>query len=148
MAIPALDTNGPASDRSFRLHTIRGAGSVWNISTIRSAAPVIRATGGIGSSDRERGLFDFLILDGSFITASPAPRDINLIAVLKPGHDFERDLPLSEYALVSRSMLRRRFGFDVMVAERDSQLYKTYVEFFSRVRESPELRKGLLRLIL
>ena len=53
---------------------------------------------------------------------------------------------MSEYALVSRAMLRRRFGFDIIVAERDSQLYGTYVEFFSRVREQPEARKGLLRL--
>lgn len=54
----------------------------------------------------------------------------------------------AEYAVVSRSLLRRRFGFDVIVAEQGSQLYKTYVEFFSRVRESPELRKGLLRVKL
>ena len=74
------------------------------------------------------------------------PNDIDLVAVLRPGHNFERDLPMSEYALVSRAMLRRRFGFDIIVAERDSQLYGTYVEFFSRVREQPEARKGLLRL--
>ncbi len=53
---------------------------------------------------------------------------------------------MSEYALVSRTHLRRRFGFDVIVAERDTQLYTTYVEFFSRVREAPERRKGLLRM--
>ena len=94
------------------------------------------------------GLFEFLLLDGSFITAKPAPNDVDLVAVLRPGHDFERDLPMSEYALVSRTFLRRRFGFDIVVAERESQLYKTYVEFFSRVRENPEARKGLLRLAL
>ena len=55
---------------------------------------------------------------------------------------------MSEYALVSRALLRRRFGFDVIVAERDSGLYRTYVEFFSRVREAPDLKKGLLRMRL
>lgn len=94
------------------------------------------------------GLFETLLVDGSFITAKSAPNDIDLVAVLRPGHDFERDLPMSEYALVSRSMLRRRFGFDVAVAERDSHLYNTYVEFFSRVRDNPDVRKGLLRLSL
>ena len=94
------------------------------------------------------GLFETLLLDGSFVTAKPAPNDIDLVAVLRPGHDFERDLPMSEYALVSRSMLRRRFGFDVIVAERDSHLYKSYIEFFSRVRENPDLRKRLLCLSL
>ena len=45
-------------------------------------------------------------------------------------------------------MLRKRFGFDVVLARRDSDLYHRYIEFFSRVREMPHLRKGLLRLEL
>ncbi len=83
------------------------------------------------------GLFEALLLNGSFVTAKPLPNDIDLIAVLRAGHDFERDLRISEYSLVSRSMLQRRFGFDVVVAERDSALYRSYVEFFNRVREAP-----------
>ena len=94
------------------------------------------------------GLFEGLLLDGSFVTSKAAPNDIDVVSVLRPGHDFEHDLPMSEYALVSRILLRRRFAFDIIVAERESQLYKTYVEFFSRVRENPEARKGLLRLTL
>ena len=93
-------------------------------------------------------LFEVLLVDGSFVTAKLAPNDIDIVALLLPGHDFERDLPMSEYALVSRSMLRRRFGFDVLIAERDSHLYNTYVEFFSRVRDNPDMRKGLLRVNL
>lgn len=89
-----------------------------------------------------------MIVDGSFVTAKVAPNDIDIVAVLRPGHDFERELPLSEYALVSRALLRRRFRFDVVVAERDSALYRTYIEFFTRVREAPELRKGLLSVHL
>lgn len=94
------------------------------------------------------GLFESLLIDGSFVTAKPAPNDVDVIAVLRPGHDFERDLPLSEYALVSRAMLARRFRFDVIIAERDSAVYKTYVDFFSLVREAPGLRKGLVRMML
>jgi hypothetical protein len=100
------------------------------------------------SAMQRSGLFEALLLDGSFVTAKSVPQDIDLLAVLRLGHDFERDLPMSEYALVSRTLLRRRTGFDVIVAERDSQLYKTYVEFFSRVRELPGVAKGLLRLTL
>ena len=94
------------------------------------------------------GLFEELIIDGSIVTSKEQPNDVDIIAVLRPGHNFERDLPMSEYALVSRALLRRRFGFDVVVVERDSGLYGAYVEFFSRVREAPELRKGLLRVRL
>ncbi|HXI71920.1 MAG TPA: hypothetical protein VNN22_16310 [Verrucomicrobiae bacterium] len=94
------------------------------------------------------GLFEALLVDGSYVTAKPAPNDIDLVAVLLPGHNFERDLPMSEYALVSRALLRRRYGFDVVIAEKGSQLCKTYIEFFSRVRDSPSVSKGMLRLSL
>ena len=97
---------------------------------------------------RRSEFFEALLVDGSFVTAKPVPNDIDIIAVLRPGHDFERDLPMSEYALVSRTMLARRFRFDVIVAERESAVYKTYVDFFGLVCEAPELRKGLLRLTL
>ena len=97
---------------------------------------------------RLSGLFEELIIDGSFVTSKDQPNDIDLIAILRAGHNFERDLPVSEYALASRALLRRRFGFDVIVVERDSALHRTYLEFFSRLREAPELRKGLLRVRL
>ena len=92
---------------------------------------------------RRSSPFEALLVDGSFVTAKFTPNDMDIIAVLRPGHDFERDLPMSEYSLVSRAMLSRRFRFDVIVAERASAVYETYVEFFRRVRESPELRKGI-----
>jgi hypothetical protein len=91
-------------------------------------------------------LFEALVVDGSFVTAIPRPKDIDLIAVLRFGHNFEEDLSISKYSLVSRSLLRRRFGFDTLVAESGSALYKKYVEFFSRVRGLPGIRKGLLRI--
>jgi hypothetical protein len=94
------------------------------------------------------GMFQALVIDGSFVTRKAAPNDIDVLAVLRPHHDFERDLPVSEYALVSRALLRRRFGFDVVVAEEMSAVYLSYVEFFSRMREDPQLRKGLLRIEL
>ncbi len=94
------------------------------------------------------GMFEVVIIDGSFVTNDPAPNDIDLIAVVPTEHDFERELTVSQYALVSRPLLRKRFGFDVVLARRDSSLYDSYVEFFSRVRQKPSLRKGLLRLKL
>ena len=94
------------------------------------------------------GLFKVLLVDGSFVTGKSAPNDVDLVAVLRPGHDFERDLPMSEYALVSRAMLRRRFAFDVLIAKPDSPLCKTCVDFFSQVRDNPGVRKGILRVNL
>jgi len=97
---------------------------------------------------KRSGFFSAIFIDGSFVTEKPAPNDIDLIAILLPGHNFERDLPMSEYALVSRAMLRRRFAFDVMIAEEHSHLFKTYIDFFSRVRDNTDIRKGILRVNL
>jgi hypothetical protein len=98
------------------------------------------------SAVRRSNLFEALLIDGSFVTAKPDPNDIDIIAVLRPGHDFERDLPMSEYAVVSRAMLARRFRFDVVIAERGSGVYVAYLEFFSLVRDVPGVKKGMLQI--
>ena len=148
MPIPALNTDGflPAGVFDCTLAELRERFGCFQVSDQRTRL-FARLEELVGAMQRS-GLFEALLVDGSFVTAKPAPNDVDLVAVLRPGHDFERDLPMSEYALVSRAMLRRQFGFDVVIAERTSQLYSTYVEFFSRVRENPDLRKGLLRLSL
>jgi len=148
MPVPELDANGVLPDGVFDC----------------TLAEVAQRFGGFQGSDRRprlfarledlvaamkrSGLFEAVLLDGSFVTAKGSPNDIDLIAVLPPDHNFERDLAMSEYALVSRPLLKRRFGVDAVLARRDSPLYHTYVEFFSRVREAAQLRKGLLRLRL
>jgi hypothetical protein len=148
MPIPPLNDHGflPPGIYDCDLASIRGAFAVFTGSDRR--ARLFTRLEELFEALGKSGLFEALLVDGSFVSNHPAPNDIDLIAVLHPGHDFERDLHVSEYALVSRAMLRRRFGFDVIVAERDSHLYDTYVEFFSRVRDNPRIRKGLLRLIL
>ena len=148
MPIPALSTCGflPVGLFDCTLPELRATFGVFRGSDQR--ARLFARLEELALSMRSSGLFEALIIDGSFVTAKAAPNDIDLVAVLKPGHDLERDLPMSEYALVSRGLLRRRFGFDVIVAEPDSPLYRTYVEFFSRVREAPDAKKGLLRVRL
>ena len=148
MALPALNSDGflPVGLFDCTLLETRARFGVFSGSDRR--ARLFARLEDLALAMRVSGLFEALIIDGSFVTAKLAPNDIDLVAVLRPGHDFERDLPMSEYSLVSRALLRRRFGFDVIVAERDSSMYRTYVEFFSRVREAPELKKGLLRVRL
>lgn len=97
---------------------------------------------------RRSEIFEAVLVDGSFVTEKAAPNDIDLIAVLRPDHSFERELSMAQYSLVSRPLLRRRFGFDVILARRGSELYHSYIEFFGQVRGAKHLRKGLLRLRL
>lgn len=144
MPIPALNADGhlPPGIFACTLAEVRErfASFLHNDQRRRLFARLEELCGAMQRS----GLFKAILVDGSFVTGKATPNDIDLVAVLLPGHDFERDMPMSEYALVSRAMLRRRFGFDVMVAEEDSQHCKTYVDFFSRVRDNPETRKGIL----
>ncbi len=148
MPIPALNADGflPAGIHDCSLADVRERFGSFQGSDTRHR--LFKRLEELVAAMQRSTLFEVLLLDGSFVTAKPSPNDIDLVVALRPGHDFERDLPMSEYALVSRAMLRRRFGFDVIIAERDSRLYRSYVEFFSRVRESPAARKGLLRLTL
>jgi hypothetical protein len=73
---------------------------------------------------------DAVFVDGSFVTAEPAPNDIDLILVVSGNHDFTADFKPSEYNVLSKRRVNRRFGFDLLVARADSEEYRRYVEFF------------------
>lgn len=148
MPIPAFTSHGllPPGLHDCSLPELQARFGVFQVSDRRPR--LFNRLAEFVSACRRSSLFEMLLIDGSFVTSKAAPNDVDLLAVLRPGHDFERDLPMSEYAMVSRALLRRRFGFDVVVAEPDSEQYQSYVDFFSQVRGAAELRKGLLRLRL
>jgi hypothetical protein len=148
MPIPELDANGhlPVGVFDCTLSEVRQRFGGFQESDRR---PLLFARlKDLAAAMHRSGLFEAILLDGSFVTAKSVPNDIDLIAVLPPDYHFEQDLKMADYALVSRSLLKRRFGFDVILARRDSPLYHKMVEFFSRVRESQRWRKGLLRVPL
>jgi len=101
----------------------------------------------------EVGGYDFashLIVDGSFITSKDEPSDIDIIFVVKEG-----TLPLDtminpyEYNALSARRLKKKYDFDVLVVNENSETYNHYVQYFSRVKEGPnDIRKGLVRLEL
>jgi hypothetical protein len=117
MPIPDLDENGLLPPGVFEC----------NLSDVR------KRFGAFQASDRrprlfarledlvfemgQSGLFESIVIDGSFTTGKNAPNDIDLVAIMPQEHDFERELSATEYAMVSRSLLRRRFGFDVVLAK-------------------------------
>ena len=61
------------------------------------------------------GLFVAVVLDGSFVTATATPNDIDLLLVVPRSHDWNRDPALHEYNVLSHRRFRRRFGFDAFV---------------------------------
>ena len=94
------------------------------------------------------GLIRALIVDGSFVIQTPSPNDVDLIVVLESQHDFSSDISPKAYNILSKRRVRRRFGFDLLVARENSVEYNDWVEFFQQVRLEPGRRKGILKLLL
>src|SRR6266446_605770 len=59
----------------------------------------------LATAMNQSGIFQAILIDGSFVTTKAVPNDVDLIAVLPPDHNFERELSVSQYALVSRPLL-------------------------------------------
>jgi hypothetical protein len=92
------------------------------------------------------GLGSALLVNGSFVTAKPAPEDIDLILVLPAGHDLSRDLSPAEYNVLSSQRVRRRHKLDLLVTRADSDQYRRYLSLFQQVGLEPSKTKGILRI--
>jgi hypothetical protein len=97
---------------------------------------------------RSTGLAIAIIIDGSFVTGKPDPDDIDLILVLPYDWDAAGELRPSEYRVLSKRLVRRRHGFDIIAAREGSAAYGEALKFFEQVRGRSDWRKGLLRIEL
>jgi hypothetical protein len=65
---------------------------------------------------RNSGLIVSVIVDGSFVTAKSEPNDVDLILILAASHEFAGELNPVAYNVLSKQRVRRRYGFDLLVA--------------------------------
>jgi hypothetical protein len=89
-----------------------------------------------------------VMVDGSFVTATPEPNDIDLVAVVASSYDFSTELPPVVYNLLAHRRVRRQFGFDIVVVKNDSENLEQAVAFFQQVKQRPRIKKGILRIKL
>lgn len=94
------------------------------------------------------GLISAILLNGSFVTATANPNDIDLILVLLAEYDFARDLSPAEYNVLSAVRVKRRHRLDVLVARENSDQYHRYLRLFQQVRWEPDQTKGIARIKL
>ncbi|MBI5802097.1 MAG: hypothetical protein HZA92_15410 [Verrucomicrobia bacterium] len=148
MPIPALDEHGllPAGVHDCTLEEVRLRFGRFQGSDVRGR--LFARLAELLSELMRSELVASVVVDGSFVTAKPSPNDVDLLIVLKADHDWTADLGAFDYGLVSSTRMRRRFGFDVLVAEDGSRLYQRFVKFFSGNRENPTAAKGVLRIRL
>jgi hypothetical protein len=74
----------------------------------------------------------WLVIDGSFVTGKADPNDIDLILVVIASHDFTKEVNPAAYNVLSKKRVRRRFGFDMLVAREGSIESTTGRSFFNR----------------
>ena len=148
MPIPALNEDGllPVGVHDCRLEEIAARFGRFQSSDRRPR--LFAALRAFLDEMRTSGLFEALLIDGSFVTAKPAPNDIDLILVLRATHSFRGDLPPLAYNFVRPAKVRKRWKFDVVVAKADSEAYFAAVDLFQQVRNEPWLKKGILRITL
>lgn len=87
-----------------------------------------------------------LLIDGSFITLEPDPKDVDAVVWLPAdfGVQIERE---QVAALELEAMLLTRRPEEIFGAEDDMD-WDEWVEFFSRTREADGRRKGLVEIQL
>jgi hypothetical protein len=94
------------------------------------------------------GVVKAVIVDGSFVTDKDIPGDVDLIVVSLPRDILPVNLRPMEYNVLSKRNVRRRYGMDVLSAQEGELEVDEHIEFFSQVRNRPEICKGMLRIVL
>ena len=148
MPIPNLEPSGflPPGIHDCTLSELRERFGTFQGSDLRSKL-FAKLEEFIAEAKRS-GIVRGLIVNGSFVTAKLAPNDIDVIIVVAGTHDFAADLSPTEYNILSKQRVRRRFGFDLLVAREGSLEYSRWTEFFQQVRLEPGREKGILKVAL
>jgi len=97
---------------------------------------------------RVSGLARYVLIDGSFATAKSQPNDIDLILIIAGDYDFATDLAPSQYNILSKTRVRKRFGFDLIAVRENTVELHEAVAFFEQVRGNSSGRKGILKLLV
>jgi len=148
MAIPALDSRGflPIGVHDCTLEEIKVRFGSFQRSERRPN--LFKRLQAFLSEARASGIVQSVLVDGSFVTGSPEPNDIDLIVLVAAEYTFSADMPPRQYNVLSKRRVHRRHGFDVLVARTGSEEHQRYVSFFQQIRFEPGHGKGILRLKL
>ena len=90
-----------------------------------------------------------ILLDGSFISSTDEPNDIDMVVVYREGFDYSvPNVPPAEYNVISRRRVKRIYGFDVLPTTASSAGREALVELFSNDSRTGKTGKGLVRIRL
>jgi hypothetical protein len=148
MPIPPLNQDGllPVGVHECTLAEMKTQFGVFQRSDRRSRLVAQLET--FLSEAARTGLVVSVLVDGSFVTATPEPNDIDLIVIVSASYDFAAEITMAAYNVLSKQRVRRRFGFDLLLAREGSPEARRWVEFFQQVRLAPGKQKGILKVRL
>jgi hypothetical protein len=89
---------------------------------------------------RELKACDFIeavLVDGSFVTGTAEPNDIDLVLVVESNYDLSTDLPPVAYNLLAHHRVQRRFGFDIVVVKMTAKISNKQLRSFSKLSNGP-----------
>lgn len=148
MTTPNLNEMGllPPGVHEMTLNQIKGLFGSFQETDIRPS--LFSKLEDLINTAKQVDFIKFIIVNGSFVTSKPQPNDIDLIIVIDKKILGQGEWTPSEYNLLSSRRLRRKYRFDVFVIPEDSEAYEEYVDLFSKVKESPDSNKGIVRVSL
>lgn len=98
-----------------------------------------------------------IVVDGSFVMACvDEPNDIDILLIFPADWDSSAELRPFEYNVVSKRMVRRLYGFDILTAVEGQEAEAEAIAFFAQLSERwllefripAETTKGLVRVAL
>lgn len=145
MPIPSLTSDGtlPPGVHDCSLEEIKSAFG-WYGSSGKRHRLYQRFVEFVGRA-RASQLVVSIVVDGSFVTSSSDPGDIDLLLAIRERQESGLLRPL-DYNVISKRRVRKDFEFDILVAVTGTDEYQGHLEFFSQVKGRPGAVKGLLRV--
>jgi hypothetical protein len=148
MPIPALNAHGllPPGTYDCSLEEITAAFGTFGGSDrrIRLTEKLNEYVGMV----REAGVGQQIYVDGSYVTNTEEPGDIDVLLILREDIDLGQELPPFQYNVRSGKFVRQRFGFDFFFGFAGDPSAERLLSLFRRVKGYPGLEKGVLRVIL
>ena len=148
MPVPALNEDGflPPGIHDCTLDEIRGRFGAFQ--SIDRRPRLFATLLAFVAEARASGIVVALVINGSFTTGKPDPNDIDLVVVLRRAGRFVADMPPSQYNVISKRRVRRRHGFDILLARQGTEEEDDAVGFYQQIRGRSTQRKGVLRIWL
>jgi hypothetical protein len=94
------------------------------------------------------GIAKYLIVNGSYVTTTDTPNDIDLLLVLKDDLQLHNPVPPFQYNPRSKRYVRNKFRLDFYFGFEGDPSAQEIMSIFQQVKYQPGKEKGVLKVTL